>query len=653
MGFSAEQNNQRTQLTQKDDTNNTNEGTDLYNKHTQIHYTNSKRNTNNNRHNNKNKLHKKIHKKIQEKTVINLSNKPLTNTTLRTLSKGLTFSPTPRPTTYNHIHSSFVKFRKNLYNRYHFRNKTSHIKHPFKLPTRFTHSLPDDSNLQEYISNVLSDLKDGYTKHVQSTRKNLSKHELQSINELKTDSDLIVKPADKGGAIVIWSKDAYLAEAYRQLNNNNQHKKLTYDPTDEILTQTKTLAFNLHKSRIIDNLTHKFLRSDTQARTPQLYLLPKIHKPDIPGRPTISGCGGPTVKLSQYADHLLKPQLKHIPSYVQDTTDFSRRIFTLNKNLTNDFILITIDVKSLYTNIPNDEGIQACIDMFKKHNKTTTELEQSIFEVLTHILKNNSFSFNNEHYSQIHGTAMGSPMAPTYANIFMAMLEQKLLKEAPEGLIPIEWIRFIDDIFAIWTHGLDKLQTFLSHINRSHPTIKFEYTFSTQSVNFLDTTIYINSTGKLESDLYIRPTDRTLLLHQTSFHPQSCKDAIIYSQALRYRRIITDNDLLQKRLNDLLITLVHRGYKKETIQTAFNKAPQHTQNDLLYKSENNQKNNSPIFSIPYNNNTKYIAQILRKHWNIIENDPTLRILWPEPPIVAYQRNKNLKDNLVHTKLTQK
>ena len=65
------------------------------------------------------------------------------------------------------------------------------------------------------------------------------------------------------------------------------------------------------------------------------------------------------------------------------------------------------------------------------------------------------------------------------------------------------------------------------------------------------------------------------------------------AKALRYRRIITDNDLLQKRLNDLLITLVHRGYKKETIQTAFNKTLQHTQNDLLYKSENNQKNNSP------------------------------------------------------------
>ena len=74
-------------------------------------------------------------------------------------------------------------------------------------------------------------------------------------------------------------------------------------------------------------------------------------------------------------------------------------------------------------------------------------------------------------------------------------------------------------------------------------------------------------------------------------------------------------------------------------------------NELLNKTENtNKTNNKPIFTTEYNSNTKYITQILRKHWNIIENDPTLRILWPEPPIVAYQKNKNLRDTLVSAKL---
>ncbi len=365
----------------------------------------------------------------------------------------------------------------------------------------------------------------------------------------------------------------------------------------------------MYKSNIIDNTTHKFLTSDSHARTPHLYLLPKIHKQDIPGRPIISGCGGPTVKLSQYADHLLKPLLNHIPSYIQDTTYFLRRILTLNTNLPKNIILVTIDVRSLYTNIPNDQGIQACIDMLKENNMITPESEQSIIDITP---------------------TYATHMAPTCANIFMAMLERKLLQKAPNNLIPIEWIRFIHDIFAIRTHGIEKLQQFLTYIrthgieklqqfltymNEFHPTIKFNYTYSHESVNFLDTTIYINPNDKLESDLHIKPTDRTLMLHHNSFHPQSCKNAIVYSQTLRYRRIITDNDKLHNRLNHLLVALIHRGYTHDNIMNTFNKALKYTtQNELLNNEKTPKTNNSPIFSIQYNK-TKYIPHILRKHWS--------------------------------------
>ena len=52
---------------------------------------------------------------------------------------------------------------------------------------------------------------------------------------------------------------------------------------------------------------------------------------------------------------------------------------------------------------------------------------------------------------------MGFPMAPSYANLFMGELEQYILQDAPGGLIPLEWIRSIHDIFAIWPHGTDRL----------------------------------------------------------------------------------------------------------------------------------------------------------------------------------------------------
>ncbi len=80
--------------------------------------------------------------------------------------------------------------------------------------------------------------------------------------------------------------------------------------------------------------------------------------------------------------------------------------------------------------------------------------------------------------------------------------------------------------------------------------------------------------------------------------------------------------------------------------TAFNKALKYkTQNELLNNEKTPKTNNSPIFSIQYNNNTKYVAHILHKHWNVIDNDPTLRILWPEPPMVAYQ--KKIKASKAH------
>ena len=87
---------------------------------------------------------------------------------------------------------------------------------------------------------------------------------------------------------------------------------------------------------------------------------------------------------------------------------------------------------------------------------------------------------------------MGTPMVPSYANIFIAALETKMLLNAPNGFIPLEWIRYIDDIFAVWPHGLESLMEFLSHINHFHPTIKFGYEYSDKSVHFLDTTIYFN-----------------------------------------------------------------------------------------------------------------------------------------------------------------
>ena len=125
---------------------------------------------------------------------------------------------------------------------------------------------------------------------------------------------------------------------------------------------------------------------------------------------------------------------------------------------------------------------------------------------------------------------MGSPMAPSYANLFMGQLEHNMLKDAPVGLIPLECIKFIDDIFAIWTYGIDKQRSSYNILTTSIPLLYSILSTPMKAFIFLIQYryLYINNLNQLESGLFVKPTDEALLLHKESFHPNNCKTSIIY-----------------------------------------------------------------------------------------------------------------------------
>ena len=243
-------------------------------------------------------------------------------------------------------------------------------------------------------------------------------------------------------------------------------------------------------------------------RTPIFYLLLKIHKPGNPGRPIILGCDSPTHRLSSFIDFHLKPLCRSLPSYIKDTNHFLQTIFNLDTPLPPNTIIATIDVKLLYTNIPHAEGINAVLEAFNNKHGCMWPLCKVIHQFLEYILKENYFTFNDKLFLQKHGTAMGTKMAPSFANIIMVAPEQTLFSSSPDHLILLLWKRFIDDIFLIWTHDEASFESFIQHLNSFHPTIKFEVTHSTKSVNFFDTTVYITPQNTLETTLYLKPTDR-------------------------------------------------------------------------------------------------------------------------------------------------
>ena len=97
---------------------------------------------------------------------------------------------------------------------------------------------------------------------------------------------------------------------------------------------------------------------------------------------------------------------------------------------------------------------------------------------------------------------------------------------------PWVWWRFVDDIFFIWLHGIERLQEFLKFIDSFHETISYTWDYSESQVSFLDVTICREVGGGISTDVFSKSTDTHQYLDYRSCHPKHVKQAIPYGQAL-------------------------------------------------------------------------------------------------------------------------
>ena len=141
-------------------------------------------------------------------------------------------------------------------------------------------------------------------------------------------------------------------------------------------------------------------------------------------------------------------------------------------------------LNSCHTCIPHQEGIAACKEALSSTAEDNPE-RPDIFVLiclLEIVLKNNTFEFDNKFYKRLQGTAMGTKLAPAYANLFMGKLEHEILSHAPHK--PIFYKRYIDDILLLWPHSELELNNFLLAMNSFHPSIKFTSKISYDKITF-------------------------------------------------------------------------------------------------------------------------------------------------------------------------
>ena len=150
----------------------------------------------------------------------------------------------------------------------------------------------------------------------------------------------------------------------------------------------------------------------------------------------------------------MKPFLIHIKSYVKDNLDFLRKCSRKNNDSTT---LVTFEVKSLYTSIPHNYGLEAISFWIEKHPDSLHSRFSKgfVLESIKIILENNNCFFNDEFYRQISGTAMGTIFAPTYATLTMEYFEFHFY-----NICELKWGKeFQEFILENWSCFLDDCQT--------------------------------------------------------------------------------------------------------------------------------------------------------------------------------------------------
>ena len=184
------------------------------------------------------------------------------------------------------------------------------------------------------------------------------------MRSLADDRSIVIKKADKGSSVVVWDRYDYIAEAEKQLKDQNVYKDVDF--TEKILQDleesSNKMLRSLKTKGKIDEKQLKYFTYEYKktCNLGKLYLLPKIHKrmDDVSGRPVISNCGTPTEKISEFLDTQLKPIMQKSWSYIKDSGDFIRKIKNLT-DISEGAILVTADVVSLYPSIPNQAGLEA------------------------------------------------------------------------------------------------------------------------------------------------------------------------------------------------------------------------------------------------------------------------------------------------------
>ena len=339
----------------------------------------------------------------------------------------------------------------------------------------------------------------------------------------------------------------------------------------------------------------------------------KASRDNYPIRPIVSFLDSPTYNLAQFLSKLLMRITERSNNKL--TNSFKTKEFLENQIIPEDYLLVSFDVKSLFTCIPHSLALEAIENALNNDREIFERTFLGIEDILNLIklcIKSATFKYKDIIYNQINGTPMGSPISVVIAELTMQFFENNALQNSPHPLL--FWKRYVDDTLTCLHKN--SINNFLSYINSINNNIKFTHEIENNNqISFLDLKIKRNQDNSLSFSVFRKETNTATYLNFKSNNPISHKKSVAYSLFNRSKLICNQEE---KANEDKIIfeQLKENNYPTSVIKKCHQKINNNP--DVTIERPPVKYVKAPYIKGP----SEKISKILRPHSIVLANKPS-------------------------------
>jgi len=587
-----------------------------------------------------------------------------------TLALGKGFIPLPKRRPHEEIHRDMELFTRRLRLHAMFGGGPATTKRGgLYWPNRAFQPDPAGERLEAYIASLSTALKRNlraYSNRPFAPLKVLRVKQISQCLRYLRENELVCTLADKNLGLTITPSAVYdremlksLADGFAEIGSGESARIIASCHDAIVMAATRLLGPEsvYEDGNLLKCLTNMSTPLNSGPSKP--YLLWKVHKmtslragADLapPSRLIVPAHGNILCTVSKHVDALVRPVFNRlVPQSLPDTNtllrDIESTIFPQNCSI------VTRDVVALYPSVDIDDGLVKFRN-FLAESWLPDPVIRYCVRMTELVMRNNLLTYRDRQYVQRSGVAMGNPLAPLFANIWVHMLERDLIRRFQvEGRLLL-YRRLIDDIFSVFDSAQSATE-FWSAYSTLHPNLAVTGpSIPTHTHDYCDLVISKGSRfyreGRLDTKLHQKRYNTYGYLPYESYHPPATLTAWITAEAMRAIKACSNQEDFDLYLPIFVERLLARRYPPQVILAALKNVDYKERNRLIFGDPENARNergprNEKKYRTPFV--TRYnptvtsfnLRGLLSDGWDQVVTDSDEH----PPPILSYRKERNL------------